>query len=165
MRAIFVCMNLFEENIKEIAKIAAEKFGFFLIDTVFRGKKDNRIFEIFIDGEINVSADDCAKVSSEIDLQLEKLPGIGSHYRLDVSSPGVDRSLKFLKQYPKHVNRKFDVTFMFGDESKKISAKLVRIDGEDLIFSNKSTPHINADDETKINFNNIINAKVLVSFS
>jgi len=39
MRAIFVCMNLFEENIKEIAKIAAEKYGFFLIDTILRGKK------------------------------------------------------------------------------------------------------------------------------
>jgi ribosome maturation factor RimP len=172
MRAIFVCMNLLEENIKEIAKIAAEKSGYFLIDTIFRGKKGSRIIEIFIDGEILISADDCAKVSSEIDLQLEVLPDIGSNYRLDVSSPGVDRPLKLLKQYPKHINRNFDVTFKFGDEIKKISGKLIRIDGEDLIFSNNSNlfnrqanPPLRVVSETIINFNNIINAKVIVSFS
>ncbi len=165
MRAIFVCMNLFEENIKEIAKIAAEKCGFFLIDTVFRGKKGNRIIEVYIDSEANISADDCAKVSLDIDFHLGNIPDIGSNYRLDVSSPGVDRSLKFLKQYPKHINRKFDVTYMFGDETKKISGKLIRINGEDLIFSNNSIPPYEAGGETIINFNNIINAKVIVSFS
>jgi ribosome maturation factor RimP len=172
MRAIFVCMNLFEENIKEIAKIAAEKYGFFLIDTILRGKKGSFIIEIFIDGETLISAEDCAKVSSEIDLQLEMFPDIGSNYRLNVSSPGVDRPLKFLKQYSKHTNRKFDVTFKFGNETKKISGKLIRIDGEDLIFSNNSNlsnrqanPPLRAASETIINFNNIINAKVIVSFS
>ena len=165
-------MNLFEENIKEIAEIAAEKCGFFLIDVLFRGKKGNRVIEIYIDGETNVSAEDCAKVSSEIDIQLENIPDIGSNYRLDVSSPGVDRPLKFLKQYPKHLNRKFDVAYMFGDETKKISGKLIRINGNDLIFyvnSNLSKKQANMPDsstgETIINFNNIINAKVIVSFS
>jgi ribosome maturation factor RimP len=172
MRAIFVCMNLLEENIKEIAKIAAEKFGFFLIDTVYRGQKGSRIIEIFIDGESNVSADDCAKVSSEIDIQLENLPDIGSKYRLDVSSPGVDRPLKFLKQFPKHINRKFDVTYKFGEETKNISAKLIKIDGDNLIFFNNSklskkqaALQDSATNETIINFNNIINAKVIISFS
>lgn len=169
MRAIFVCMNLFEENIKEIAEIAVEKCGFFLIDILFRGKKGNRIIEIYIDGETNVSAEDCAKVSSEIDIQLENLPDIGSNYRLDVSSPGVDRPLKFLKQYPKHINRKFDIEYMSGEETKKISGKLIRIDGNDLVFHVNSnlSKKLSADPagETIINFNNIINAKVIVSFS
>jgi hypothetical protein len=54
---------------------------------------------------------------------------------------------------------------MFGDETKKISGKLIRINGEDLIFSNNWIPPYKAGDETIINFNNIINAKVIVSFS
>ena len=54
---------------------------------------------------------------------------------------------------------------MFGDETKKISGKLIRINGEDLIFSNNSIPPYEAGGETIINFNNIINAKVIVSFS
>ena len=165
-------MNLFEDNIKEIAGIAAEKYGFFLIDILYRGKKGNRIIEIYIDGETNVSADDCAKVSSEIDIQLENFPDLGSNYRLDISSPGVDRPLKFLKQFPKHINRKFDVEYLFGEETKKISGKLIRIDGNDLVFyvnSNQSKTQAKKLEslagENIINFNSIINAKVIVSFS
>ena len=151
-------MNLLIENIKQLASQKAEENGFFLIDCVIRGNNANRIIEIYVDGEKNVSADDCAKISNEINLQLENVPDIGSSYRLDVSSPGVDRPLKFLKQYPKHINRYFEVAYTAGSEEKRMTAKLVRIEGDDLIF-------IFNKDEVIINFNNIKKAKVLVSFS
>ena len=151
-------MNLLNENIKQLASEKAEENGFFLIDCIVRGNNTNRIIEIYVDGEKNVSADDCAKLSNDIDLQLENIQDIGSSYRLDVSSPGVDRPLKFLKQYPKHINRYFEVAYKTGDEEKKMTAKLVRIEEDDLIFLfNK--------DEVIINFNNLKKAKVLVSFS
>jgi ribosome maturation factor RimP len=151
-------MNLLNENIKQLASKKAEENGFFLIDCVIRGNNANRIIEIYVDGEKNVSADDCAKISYDINSLLEDNPEIGSSYRLDVSSPGVDRPLKFIKQYPKHINRYFEIIYKKGDEEKKMTAKLVRIEEDDLIFLfNK--------DEVIINFNNIKKAKVLVSFS
>ncbi len=152
-------MNLFNENIIKIAADAAEANGFFLVDIVFRGNPNNRIIEIFIDGEKNVSADDCAKISGEIDEHVEKLNLIDSSYRLEVSSPGVDRPLKFLKQYSKHVNRKFEISYKRNDETKKLIGKLTGIDGEKLVFISDNK------NETIINFNNITKAKVIVSFS
>jgi len=152
-------MNLFNENIKQLASKIAEENGFFLIDFVIRGNNANRIIEIFIDGEKNISAGDCAKISTEINSQLEKIPEIGSSYRLDVSSPGIDRPLKFLKQYPKNINRDFEVIYTEGNEDKKIKAKLLRIEGNDLMFL------FNKKNEIVINFINIKKAKVLVSFS
>ena len=158
LRAIFICMNLLNENIKQLASKKAEEDGFFLIDCVIRGNNANRIIEVFIDGEKNVSAADCAKVSVDIDKELENLPDLGSSYRLDVSSPGIDRPLKFLKQYPKNINRYFEVNYKTDDIEKKMTAKLVGIEGNDLIFFfNK--------EKVIINFNNINKAKVLVSFS
>ncbi|HUX94034.1 MAG TPA: ribosome maturation factor RimP [Ignavibacteriaceae bacterium] len=152
-------MNLFDENIRKIAAGKSEDNGFFLVDIIFRGNPNNRIIEIFIDGEKNVSADDCAKVSREIEEQIESLGLIDSSYRLEVSSPGVDRPLKFLKQYPKHINRKFEISYKPNDETKKLVGKLIRIEGENLIFQSDQK------NETIINFNNITKAKVLVSFS
>lgn len=151
-------MNLLNENIKQIASQKAEENGFFLIDCIIRGNSANRIIEIYVDGEKNVSADDCAKLSSEINSLLENVPDVGSSYRLDVSSPGVDRPLKFLKQFPKHISRYFEITYTSGSDDRRITAKLVRIEGNDLIFLfNK--------EELIINFNNIKKAKVLVRFS
>ncbi len=151
-------MNTLEENIKEIAEEIIERNNFFIVDMDVHGNSGTRSIEIYIDGDRNVSADDCANLSLEINPKLETLPDIGSNYYLEISSPGVDRPLKFLRQFPKHINRKFEIEYKSGEESKKITGKLAGIEGENLIFSAGSK-------DTIINFNNIIKAKVLVSFS
>ncbi len=151
-------MNTLEENIREIAVEIVERNNFFIVDLVVHGKSGSRSIEIYIDGEKNVSANDCARISLEVNPKLEGLPDIGSNYYLEVSSPGVDRPIKFLKQFPKHINRKFEIAFKSGEETKKITGKLVGIEGENLIFTYGSRDVI-------INFNNIIKAKVLISFS
>jgi ribosome maturation factor RimP len=131
--------------------------GFVLVDLTFRGDHHLQIIEVFIDGVKGVTADDCESVSRAVDEAIEKENLIKSKYRLDVSSPGAERPLKFLLQYIKHVNRKFEVEFQEDGMTKKLTGKLLRIDGEDLFFSEKNA-------EYKINFNTIVKAKVIISF-
>ena len=151
-------MSLLDENIKEIVTKDIEKNGFLLIDLILRGTEHNRVIEVYFDGEKDVSADDCALVSREIDSHLKDLLVKHPDFRLDVSSPGIDRPLKFLKQYLKHVNRKFDISYRSGEEIKKLSGKLAAIEGDHLTF-------ISNNKEVIINFNNIVKANVIVSFS
>lgn len=151
-------MNISEQNIKDVFAGIIEQNGFFLIDLVFRGNAGQKIIEVFIDSEKNISADDCALVSRELNSEIEKTNLIESAYRLDVSSPGVERPLKFLKQYPKHINRVFEVEFKNDQETKKISGKLSGINGEELTFMTKDGS------EYFINFNNIIRAIVSIGF-
>ncbi len=151
-------MNIFDEKIKVITNSIVEKNGFFLIDFVLRGNEKNRVIEIFIDGERNISAEDCANISREINTEIETQNLIESNYRLDVSSPGIDRPLIYLKQYPKHVNRKFDISYNQHNEIKKLTGKLMDISGEDLTFLSDNKQII-------IKFNNIKKAKVIASFS
>jgi len=151
-------MNLLDENIKEIVSKAVERNGFFLIELILRGTEQKRVIEVFIDGEKDISADDCAAVSREIESQLKDLLAKHPDFRLDVSSPGIDRPVKFLKQYIKHVNRKFNISYRSGEEIKKLSGKLASIDGDYLTF-------ISNNKEVIINFNNIVKANLIVSFS
>jgi ribosome maturation factor RimP len=151
-------MNLEENNIYDIAKDAAEENNFFIVDFVFRGNPKERIIEIFIDGIKNVSAEDLANLSRIINSRIEEKNLIVSKYRLDVSSPGTDRPLKFLNQYPKHINRKFELSYSAGDETKKLAGKLIRIEEDILVF-------LSNQNEISINFNNIKKTKVIVSFS
>lgn len=151
-------MSLLHENIKEIVTKAVEKNGFLLIDLILRGTEHNRVIEVYFDGEKDVSADDCASVSREIDSHLKDLLVKHPDFRLDVSSPGIDRPLKFLKQYHKHVNRKFDISYASDEEIKKLSGKLAVIEGDYLTF-------ISNNKEVIINFNNIVKANVIVGFS
>ena len=149
-------MNQNFENIREIAQQVAEQNNLFLIDLIVRGSESSRVLEVFIDGEINITADECALVSREISKQIDEKELLKS-YRLDVSSPGVDRPLIYLKQYPKHLNRLFEVEYNASGESSIFKGKLISVEDEVLTFqSNK---------EIKIKFPDIVKAKVLVSFN
>jgi len=150
-------MNLLNQNIVEISKQSAEKLGFLLIDVSFRGDERNRIIEIYIDSETGISTEDCARLSDEINTILDEQNLISSNYRLDVSSPGVDRPLKYLDQYKKHQNRKFEIVYESGEQIRKEVGKLDHIEDDVLYFyiNNILTP---------VNFNQIKSAKVLISF-
>ena len=79
-------------------------------------------------------------------------------YRLEVSSPGVDRPLKFLKQYPKHINRNFEIVYKSGETENKFTGKLISIERDELNFNSSGK-------DILIKFNQITTAKVLISFS
>lgn len=153
-------MNFLEENIRKIAEESVSKYGFFLIDVIVRGTARNPVIEIYVDGEGIVSVDDCAKISRDINTKIEETDLKESDYRLDVSSPGVERPLKFLKQYTKHLNRKFEVTYKLNNIKTKLTGQLINIEGNKLFFIDSKTKK-----ETIINFNDILKANVVISFS
>ena len=149
-------MNQNFENIRELAEQVAEQNNLFLVDFIVRGSEFSRVIEVFIDGEKNVSADECALVSREIIRLIDEKELLKS-YRLDVSSPGVDRPLIFLPQFTKHTNRLFEIEFNASGTSSTFKGRLVSIEGEVLTFQ--------SDKEIKLRFPDIIKAKVLVSFN
>ena len=150
-------MNSLNEKILTIAQEVTAEKNLLLIDIVLRGNERNRVIEIFIDGEHPVSAETCALVSREIDHIINKDNIIESSYRLDVSTPGVDKPLKYLAQFKKHIERKFEVEYKTGDKTGKFQGKLIDIRDDILVFDSGR--------EVQIKFNSIIKAIVLVSFS
>ncbi len=151
-------MNFLIKNIRDRIEQVVNEQGFFLIDLVFRGDKSNQVLEVYIDSESNVSAEDCAEISRKIDKTLEEENLIKSGYRLEVSSPGVNRPLKFLKQYPKHINRKFDISYRNDNSVQKFSGTLKAVEGEKLLFIKNNR------EEIMLEFHDILKAKVLISF-
>lgn len=151
-------MDLLKENISKICEEITESQGFFLIDLNFRGDQRKRIIEVYVDGKKNITAEDLSELSKKINDSIENSNLITESYRLDVSSPGVDRPLKFLKQFPKHVNRNFEITYKADDSTLTIKAKLLSVESDVLTF-------VSGKDTFLINFNDIIKAKVLISFS
>lgn len=151
-------MDIIKENIVRISNEIAEKLNFFVIDITFRGDNRKKIIEVYVDAEKNIDADNLAEISREINSVIEEQDLIQQAYRLDVSTPGVDRPLKFLKQFPKHINRNFEVTYKNGDETRTITGKLLSVEREELMFLSDKK-------EILIEFKNITTAKVIISFS
>jgi ribosome maturation factor RimP len=149
-------MDSLNKKIHQIASDSAEKNNLFLVDIVFRGTSNNPVIEVFVDGEHNVSANECATVSNEIKKVIDE-ESFYKTYRLDVSSPGVGRPLIYIKQFPKHISRNVEVQYKSADDVKNLKGKLISVDGDVLTFLDRK--------EIKIKFEDIIKAKVLVSFN
>ncbi len=149
-------MKISQSEISQKIQTVVEQLGYLLIDIEYRGDDRNRIIGIFIDSENGILTSDCVDVSRACGNMIEEEDLIESKYRLDVSSPGIDRPLKFVEQYKKNVGRSFKLEFE-DQMAEKFEGKLIAVNNEILKFEiNKKTE--------EVNINKIKSAKVIVRF-
>ena len=98
-----------------------------LLDTYFATEEDftdcfvvdvnhsNKRLEVFVDSDSGMTFGKCQRISRYLEGYLDEEKPLGEEYVLDVSSPGVDRPLKFYRQYVKNVGRTLEVTTTDGD--------------------------------------------------
>lgn len=145
--------------IKTLCEQVVTKNGFLYIDTIVRGHKNAVVIEVFMDSPGVLTIDDCALVSRELDTLLNESLSAGENFRLDVSSPGIDRPLKYLVQFPKNTDRRFDIVYREEENEIKFTGKLKAVEGSNLIFTNKNNQ------EKTIPYDSVVSAQMQVSFS
>ena len=108
-----------------IPQLLAEKFqesefdDFFLVDLKLG---INNKLEVFVDSDSQVAFEKCRKISRFLEEHLDQEGWLGDRYVLEVSSPGVGRPLKFLRQYHKNIGRKVEVTTSEGKQVGQLVA-------------------------------------------
>ena len=120
---------MISENLRKGIENAVTRSGAQVLDVVVRGEKGTRVAEVFIDSEEGVTSDLCSAISKEIAEIVDKEDLIQGAYRLEVSSPGIDRPLTFPWQYRKHIGRTVQVKARAGEAVQTISGILVAVDG------------------------------------
>ena len=111
------------------------KRGASLIDLVQHGHGGALHLEVFIDNETGITTEFCADISHEIALLIDEEDLISGAYRLTVSSPGIDRPLKFPWQYKKHVGRELIVRWRTDGTVVETAGKLLSVDETALLLS------------------------------
>lgn len=130
---------------------------FFLVDINIAGGKQPRV-SVFIDGsERNVNLDECAEISNELGFLIDAHEIFDDSYRINVSSPGLERPLTDWRQYPKNKGRKVSVTFNNEEEQKETEGILKQVD-DDKIIIKKQGEHL------ILPFDKIVETKVIPSF-
>lgn len=82
------------DELVDLVEPIVEDYGYELVDLEFKQEGPEWFLRIFIDKEGGVGLDDCVTVSREVGAILEVEDLIDRAYRLEVSSPGMDRPLK-----------------------------------------------------------------------
>ncbi len=127
--------------------------------------KHNAI-EIIADADEGMSLEKCRSLSRTIENSIDEAQFLGDDYTLEVSSPGVDRPLKFPRQYTKHIGRTLEITFA---DATIIEAKLDAVDTEKITVSynterKEGKKKIKESFVKEIPFTEIKKALVVISF-
>jgi len=85
------------------------KTDYKIIDFIIKGDSKNKIYEIFVDSRENVIVDDLAKINREIGDLLESKNLTKGLSKITVSSPGIEKPVKYIWQLCKHKGRTFEV--------------------------------------------------------
>ncbi len=148
-------MDIDKKKLEESLVKIVEENGYLLIDLAIQNRKGGKVIEVFVDNETGITVDDCAKLSRILNDNIKALGLSEIVTRLDVSSPGIERELKYLVQYKKHINRYFKVKYAESDTVIEKELQLKKVEEEKLIF-------ILDKKEIEINYKDIKQAKVII---
>ena len=119
-------IDLLEEKFKEF-----EFEDCFLVDV---NLNLNNKLEVFVDADSGITFEKCRKLSRYLEQYIDEENWLGEKYVLEVSSPGISRPLKFIRQYHKNIGRKVEVCLEDGSQK---TAKLVGIKEGNIILEEK----------------------------
>ena len=135
----------YESKTEEILKPIAEENGVEIYDVEFVKEAGEYYLRAYIDKEGGVTINDCEAVSRRLSDELDKADYIEEAYILEVSSPGLGRTLKKDRHLIKSIGEEVEVKTFKPVEKKKefvgilksFDDKTVTIEeeGTDLIFN------------------------------
>lgn len=112
-------------KVENIAQEVAKKEGCYLYDLEFIGVGKGRTLRVYIDKDDNgIGIDDCSNVSKRLNDKLDTEDIVpGGTYQLEVSSPGLDRTLKKTWHFEKAIGKKIWVKLNSSLESVGVEDK------------------------------------------
>ena len=153
-----------------IAQLLEEKYATdeafndcFTVDIELRpGNKLN----VFADSDSGMSFEKCQKLSRYLEQFLDTNGWLGDKYVLEVSSPGIGRPLKFLRQYRNNIGRKLLVTLLdkTQQEGTLSAAEESHLTLKQTVIEREGKKKKEVEIETAIPFGNIEKAIVKLPF-
>ena len=112
-----------------------DEFGFELWDVEYVKEGSEYYLRAYIDKEGGITIDDCVDVSRRLSDKLDEDDFIDSEYILEVSSPGLGRTLKSDRDFSKSIGRDTDIKlYKPVDKVKEFEGILKAFDNDTLTF-------------------------------
>ncbi|AWB67081.1 ribosome maturation factor RimP [Saccharobesus litoralis] len=151
-------MAKLDSSLEEMIAPAVAATGFELWGIEFVRAGQHSTLRVYVDGENGVTVDDCAEVSRQLSAILDVEDPISSNYLLEVSSPGMDRVLFKLEQYPQYQGHKMTVkTRLPVDGRRKFTGIFLGLEGDCVVV--EVDQH-----EYSIPYKNIDKAQIIPQF-
>ncbi len=149
-----------KQKIQDIVENLLQDSDKFIVDIKL---SSNNQIKIFIDADTKVTIEDCVLLSKEIESKLDREK---EDFELQVSSAGIDKALKSIRQYKKNIGKDLKLSLQSGKEFK---AELLEVSEHEIVVKHayiqkQGKKKIKMEDEKHIPFEEIKTAKIVISF-
>ena len=128
---------MFEESVKKMAEEICKKYGFILFELEIKGNKNNPVFSVFADNEKGITLKECEILSRELQDEIDMSEIVPPNYRLDVSSPGLDKPLIYDFQLKRNIGRDLELVYQTDDKKTKFIGQLDSFNENEIILKDK----------------------------
>ena len=134
-----------ESDIKSVV----ESMDLSLYDIMTVSEGGDTIYRILINSKDGISLDKCGEVTRVLNPLLDVTPPVKGDYRLEVSSPGIERKLKTLKHFNASIGEKVKVVLI---SNEVLQGPLVKVVGNMITVNDEQV------NEQTIPFDEVIRA-------
>ncbi|OBS10359.1 ribosome maturation factor [Acidihalobacter prosperus] len=120
-----------QERLEGLLSPLVAGMGFELWGLEYAQRGEQALLRVFIDRDGGITLDDCALVSEQVGALLDVEDPITLAYRLEVSSPGLDRVLFKPEQYRRYIGARLKLRLRWAVEGRRnVQGRLVACDDE-----------------------------------
>ncbi len=145
------------EVVRSLVESLLEEEGVDLVDLELKGAPGRQVLRVFVDVEGGITIDQCVVLSRKISDLLDRKDPIPGKYRLEVSSPGVDRPLTRPRDFQRNVGRDVRVDIRKGDVIEQVTGKILSAGDEQLALEVKGK-------EVLFDWTAVVKGKIQVRF-
>ncbi|MBN2800683.1 MAG: ribosome maturation factor RimP [Deltaproteobacteria bacterium] len=124
--------NSLAVKIRTLIEATVERMGFELVAVEWLGGPQGGTLRVSIDGPEGVSAGDCADVTHHISPLLDEADPISGAYRLEVSSPGMERPLQRMADFQRFAGYRAKIRLVPGPPRRRYTGTLKGVEGDEV---------------------------------
>lgn len=122
-------------NLKEILLSTLNSFRVELVDLEYRLENGGWVLRLFIDKEGGITLEDCQRVSEQVGDLLDVEDLIEHGYRLEVSSPGLNRSLTQEADFVRFTGKRARISTREPiSNQRNFQGKILGIEGHEVLI-------------------------------
>lgn len=143
------------KKIENIVSNFVKDGEYFLVDVEV---KNGNVVNVWVDGDKGISIDECVRISRLIESNFDRDE---EDYELRVSSPGLERPFKLLRQYKKYIGKEIIVK---TNDEEKIAGVLKSVSEEEVEIEKKAGKKEKKGEAMTLRLDEIKDAKPVISF-
>lgn len=118
-----------DDQIWALTQEVVSDLGYELVDIELTGNRSRQVIRVYIEKPEGILLADCVAVSRKLGERLDEEDVVENSYRLEISSPGIERPLRKIQDYERYVGHQVRIRLKGRLKGKrKIAGKLDEVE-------------------------------------